>query len=89
MLEAKTFRRKGHAEHDDAGYVPREQRAEWEKKDPIDAYRRFLVERRVVESASEIDEIDTKIVAILEAAADEALSAPFPDPSIALENVYG
>jgi TPP-dependent pyruvate/acetoin dehydrogenase alpha subunit len=22
MLEAKTFRRKGHAEHDDAGYVP-------------------------------------------------------------------
>jgi len=89
MLEAKTFRRKGHAEHDDAGYVPSEQRAEWEKKDPIDAYRRFLVERRVVDSAQEIDEIDAKIVAILESAANEALSAPFPDPSIVTENVYG
>ena len=89
MLEMKTFRRKGHAEHDDAGYVPPDQRAEWEKKDPIDAYRRFLVERRVVDSAEEIDEIDAKIVAILESAADEALAAPFPDPSIARENVYG
>jgi len=89
MLEAKTFRRKGHAEHDDAGYVPSEQRAEWEKKDPIDSYRRFLVERRVVDSAQEIDEIDAKIVAILESAANEALSAPFPDPSIVTENVYG
>jgi TPP-dependent pyruvate/acetoin dehydrogenase alpha subunit len=69
--------------------VPAEQRAEWEKKDPIDAYRRFLIERRVVDSAEEIDEIDAKIVAILETAANEALSAPFPDPSIARENVYG
>jgi pyruvate dehydrogenase E1 component alpha subunit/2-oxoisovalerate dehydrogenase E1 component alpha subunit len=89
MLEAKTFRRKGHAEHDDAGYVPAEQRAHWEKMDPIDAYRRFLVERRVVDAAEEIDEIDAKIVAILESAADEALAAPFPDPAIARENVYG
>jgi TPP-dependent pyruvate/acetoin dehydrogenase alpha subunit len=89
LIEAKTFRRKGHAEHDDAGYVPAEQRAEWEKKDPIDAYRRFLLERRVVDNEQEIDEIDAKIVAILETAADEALAAPFPDPSIARENVYG
>jgi TPP-dependent pyruvate/acetoin dehydrogenase alpha subunit len=89
MIEAKTFRRKGHAEHDDAGYVPAEQRAEWEKKDPIDAYRRFLIERKVVDSPEEIEEIDAKIVAILESAADTALAAPFPDPSIAGENVYG
>jgi TPP-dependent pyruvate/acetoin dehydrogenase alpha subunit len=48
-----------------------------------------LIERKVVDSAQEIDEIDAKIVAILETAADEALAAPFPDPSIARENVYG
>lgn len=89
MIEAKTFRRKGHAEHDDAGYVPAEVRAEWEKKDPIDAYRRFLLARGVVDSEREIEEIDAKIVAILEDAANEALSAPFPDPSIARENIYG
>jgi TPP-dependent pyruvate/acetoin dehydrogenase alpha subunit len=89
MLEAKTFRRKGHAEHDDAGYVDKELRAVWEKKDPIDAYRRFLLARGVVDSEREIEEIDAKIVAILEDAANEALAAPFPDPSVARENVYG
>ncbi len=89
MIEARTFRRKGHAEHDDAGYVPQELRAEWEKKDPLDAYRRFLLARGVVDSLRDIDEIDAKITAILEDAASEALAAPFPDPSIARENVYG
>ncbi len=89
MIEAKTFRRKGHAEHDDAGYVPAALRAEWEKKDPIDAYRRFLIAHAVVESAAEIEDIDSRIVAILEDAANEALAAPFPHPSIARENVYG
>lgn len=29
LLEAKTFRRKGHAEHDDAGYVPAELKRKW------------------------------------------------------------
>jgi pyruvate dehydrogenase E1 component alpha subunit/2-oxoisovalerate dehydrogenase E1 component alpha subunit len=89
MIEAKTFRRKGHAEHDDAGYVPKEMRAEWEKKDPLDAYRRFLLDQNKVDSPQEIHEIDEKITAILEAAANEALAAPFPDPSILRENVYG
>jgi len=89
LIEAKTFRRKGHAEHDDAGYVPAELRAEWERKDPIDAYRRFLFEHRVVESEREVADIDAKIVALLEAATDEALASPFPDPSTLMENVYG
>lgn len=89
MIEAKTFRRKGHAEHDDAGYVPRELLAAWEKKDPIDAYLRWLFANNVAESEQEIAGINTDITAILEAAADEVLAAPFPDPSIARENVYG
>src|SRR5262249_13623415 len=61
MLEAKTFRRKGHAEHDDAGYVPAAERAYWEKRDPIDAYRRFLDTHGIVESTSEITEVDARI----------------------------
>ena len=89
LIEAKTFRRKGHAEHDDAGYVPAALRAEWEKKDPIEAYQRFLLVQRVVESAREFEEIDARIADLLEAAVDEALASPFPDPSTLRENVYG
>jgi len=89
LIEAKTFRRKGHAEHDDAGYVPAALRAEWEKKDPLDAYRRFLSAHRVIASDQELAEIDAKIVEILDAAVDTALASPFPDPSTLMENVYG
>jgi len=89
LLEAKTFRRKGHAEHDDAGYVPAEERAYWEKRDPLDAYRRFLDMHRIVETSSEIEEIDTRINQMLDTAVDEALASPFPDPSTLMENVYG
>lgn len=89
LIEAKTFRRKGHAEHDDAGYVPADLRAHWEKRDPIDAYRRFLDVHRVVESPDEITEIDTRINQMLDAAVDEALASSFPDPSTLKENVYG
>jgi TPP-dependent pyruvate/acetoin dehydrogenase alpha subunit len=89
LIEAKTFRRKGHAEHDDAGYVPSDLRAEWEKKDPIDAYRRFLVANRIVDSEREFEEIDERITELLEAAVNEALASPFPHPSTLLEGVYG
>ena len=89
LLEAKTFRRKGHAEHDDAGYVPAELRAYWEKRDPLDAYHRFLEVHGIVEAAAEIQEIDTRINQMLDAAVDEALASPFPDPSTLMENVYG
>lgn len=86
MIEAKTFRRKGHAEHDDAGYVPAEERAEWERRDPLDAYTRYLAEAGVERGA--LEALDKELDETLERSVQEALDAPFPDPSIAQEDVY-
>ncbi len=88
LIEAVTFRRKGHAEHDDAGYVPQEIRDEWEAKDPLDAYRRYLADHRIA-TPEELDETEKEIVGMLERSAEEVLAAPFPDASIAMEDVYG
>jgi TPP-dependent pyruvate/acetoin dehydrogenase alpha subunit len=44
---------------------------------------------RIVETSSEIEEIDTRINQMLDTAVDEALASPFPDPSTLMENVYG
>jgi len=87
MLEAKTFRRKGHAEHDAAGYVPAEERSEWEKKDPIDGYRRYLLGEAGV-AQDELAAIDKRIDDELESAMETVLEAPFPNASIAQEDVY-
>src|SRR5512132_3769481 len=45
LIEAKTYRRKGHAEHDDQRYVPAGEIEWWEKhNDPLDRYERYLLE---------------------------------------------
>src|ERR1700716_2201519 len=48
LIEAKTYRRKGHAEHDDQRYVPAGEIEWWEKhNDPVDRYERFLIDQKV------------------------------------------
>src|SRR5579859_8141417 len=42
LIEALTFRMRGHAEHDDAFYVPGDLIAEWEKRDPIKQLLAYL-----------------------------------------------
>ncbi|HYP52198.1 MAG TPA: thiamine pyrophosphate-dependent dehydrogenase E1 component subunit alpha, partial [Pyrinomonadaceae bacterium] len=43
LVEAKTYRRKGHAEHDDQRYLPEGEIEMWEKRDPVDRYERHLL----------------------------------------------
>lgn len=45
LLECKTYRRKGHAEHDGQAYVDRDEPAEWSRRDPIALFERQLEER--------------------------------------------
>jgi TPP-dependent pyruvate/acetoin dehydrogenase alpha subunit len=85
MIEAKTFRRKGHAEHDDAGYVPKEVRAAWEAKDPLDAFRCYLLSS---EEDGDLTKIDEKVESELEKDIAAALEAPLPEPDVRPEDVY-
>src|SRR5262245_57978635 len=44
LIELLTYRRKGHAEHDNQSYVPKGEIEAWETKDPIDRYLARLSE---------------------------------------------
>jgi TPP-dependent pyruvate/acetoin dehydrogenase alpha subunit len=87
MLEMKTFRMKGHAEHDDAKYVPQELFEEWRKKDPILRYDLFL-EAEGILTSEERERRVAKIKEEIDADADFAVSSPMPDPSFAFGRVY-
>lgn len=87
MLEVKTFRMKGHAEHDDASYVPKELVAQWKAKDPIDRFERHLLAGGLATRA-ELDAITATIHAELDVEVDFALASPMPPPERALEGVY-
>src|SRR5690606_7060746 len=44
VIECVTLRMEGHAVHDDAFYVPKEDFETWAKKDPIERTRTFLID---------------------------------------------
>jgi TPP-dependent pyruvate/acetoin dehydrogenase alpha subunit len=87
LIEAKTFRRRGHAQHDPAEYVPKEQRAYWEKRDPITLYEKFLAEEKLLDAKGK-NEIEDKITALLEKEREFAENSPMPPPELASQGVY-
>lgn len=87
LLESKTFRRRGHAAHDDASYVSADVKAEWERKDPVEAYTRYVTGNKIV-SASEIADIEATLSQEIEAALEQAIQSPYPKPEDARGGVY-
>jgi pyruvate dehydrogenase E1 component alpha subunit/2-oxoisovalerate dehydrogenase E1 component alpha subunit len=87
LIEAKTFRRRGHAQHDPADYVPREQREYWEKRDPIALYEKFLAAEKILDPKGK-KEIEDKINTLLEEEREFAENSPMPPPEFASEGVY-
>ena len=87
LIEAKTFRRRGHAQHDPAEYVPPAQRAYWEKRDPIALYEKFLSEERLLDPKGK-KEMDGQLAALLEKEREFAENSPMPPPELAGEGVY-
>jgi len=88
LLELMTYRRKGHAEHDNQSYVPEGEIEQWAaENDPIDRFVRVLRDREGV-SAETLAEIDARIGREIDVATDEAERSGVPDPLDALVGVY-
>jgi pyruvate dehydrogenase E1 component alpha subunit/2-oxoisovalerate dehydrogenase E1 component alpha subunit len=77
LLEVKTFRIKGHAEHDNQSYVPQEIIDEWRGKDPIDRFEQALIENGIAQ-VSDFEAIQQRVRREVDAATDEAERSPMP-----------
>ncbi len=88
LIEAKTYRRKGHAEHDDQRYVPAGEIEWWEaNNDPIDRFERHLLEIGVADKAK-LEEITAEVVKEIEEDCAWAESSPMPEPEQAAYRVF-
>jgi TPP-dependent pyruvate/acetoin dehydrogenase alpha subunit len=87
LIEVKTFRRMGHAQHDPAEYVPKDMRAYWEGRDPIALYEKFLTGEKLLDEKGK-KEIAQKIEALLSKERDFAENSPMPPPEFAEHGVY-
>jgi pyruvate dehydrogenase E1 component alpha subunit/2-oxoisovalerate dehydrogenase E1 component alpha subunit len=88
LVELITYRRKGHAEHDNQSYVPAGEIEQWAaENDPIDRYLHVM--RSVLGvSDDEIAAIDARIMREIDDATDLAERSGTPDASEALMGVY-
>ena len=87
LIEAKTFRRHGHAQHDPAEYVPKEQREFWEKRDPIALYEAFLLKERLLDTKGK-KEMEEKLTSLLEKEREFAENSPMPPEETVHGGVY-
>jgi len=88
LIEAKTYRRKGHAEHDDQRYVPDGEIDWWEKhNDPIDRFEHFLAEHQVA-TKEKLEEITADVLREIDEDVEWAESSPMPDPEQAAYGVF-
>jgi len=88
LIGIDTMRMQGHAQHDDARYVPKEMLDDWAKKDPIVRFRRVVLERGAVLTERELEDIEKMARSYAAAEADLAVEEPMPDPASVARGVY-
>ncbi len=87
LIGVDTMRMRGHAEHDDMRYVPKELLAEWEARDAIARYRAGLLGEQLA-TARELDDLDRRAHEHARDEADLAEGEPMPDPATVGQGVY-
>ena len=88
LLELMTYRRKGHAEHDNQSYVPPGEIERWEREnDPVTRYTARLRDEPGF-SVSELEAIDARVRREVDDATDVAERSGVPEALSALEGVY-
>jgi len=87
LLGVDTMRMQGHAQHDDARYVPRKLLETWAERDPLVRFRKAILDR-VAGSEKDLDGIDKSTREYAAKEADLAVDEPMPDPATVARGVY-
>lgn len=87
LLEAITYRFRGHSMADPEEYRTKEEVEEWRRRDPIASFSRRLVEEGVFPQ-EEIERFDREAVERVDEAVRFADASPFPDLDSLYDDVY-
>jgi pyruvate dehydrogenase E1 component alpha subunit len=87
LIEAVTYRFRGHSMADPEDYRTKEEVAQWRERDPIPAFGQLL-EREGMLTAEQREQIDRDAMRRVEQAVEFAEASPFPGPETLYEDVY-
>jgi 2-oxoisovalerate dehydrogenase E1 component len=77
LLEFKTFRMRGHEEASGTKYVPQELMDMWAIKDPVENYKKYLIENDILSN-----EVDVALRAEIKKDIDDSLAVANAEPEI-------
>src|SRR5215204_4877309 len=87
LVEAITYRFRGHSMADPEEYRTKEQVEEWRQRDPISSFSRRLVDEGVV-GEPDLDELDRQAVAAVDEAVTFADRSAHPEPESLYDDIY-
>jgi len=87
LVEAVTYRFRGHSMADPEEYRTREQVAEWRRRDPLALLSARLEEAEILDRAG-VEQLDADAVARVDEAVAFADASPFPAPESLYDDVY-
>ena len=87
VIEAKTYRYKGHYEGDPQWYKENEDLPDWRTEDPVENYSEKLLDDGEL-SEEEYEEMQASIDEELDEAVEFAKDSPLPEPEEAYEGLY-
>src|SRR3954464_11584963 len=87
LVEAITYRFRGHSMADPEEYRTKEQVEKWRERDPIQVFARRLEEEGILEEG-EADRMDEAVVGVVDEAVRFADKAPFPPPESLYDDIY-
>ena len=84
LIEAMTFRMRGHEEASGIKYINPEKFIKWEKKDPIKLFEEYLKDKKYLDNSIKQKNLD-KIEKLINPALDYAINSPQPQSNIESE----
>ncbi len=87
LIEAVTYRMRGHGEHDHGHYMDKAVLENWAGRCPVRRLRERLTTGGIL-SLAQCDAIDAEMAAVVDAAVAFGDESPFPAPTAALEDLW-
>jgi len=87
LVEAVTYRFRGHSMADPEQYRSKEEVAQWRERDPLSSFGQLLLREGVLDEA-DLQRIDAEAITRVDAAVAFADASPFPAPESLYDDVY-
>ncbi|HIC84625.1 MAG TPA: pyruvate dehydrogenase (acetyl-transferring) E1 component subunit alpha, partial [Nitrososphaerales archaeon] len=87
LIEAMTYRFRGHSMADPSSYREDSELKEWEDKDPILLFKEYVKKNNLLTDI-DISNIENEVKVIIQNCLKFAENSPLPDMSVAMDKIY-